>query len=132
MSFPVRAPAGFIAKPTPRVVEKPIKAAKLEKLRREIKTLVFTRDKGQCRVCGGHAHEMHELRFRSLGGKRSLVNSIAVCTGMGNGKNCHRLLQTLVIDYAAGARGANGAIRFTRGGKSWISLPPGVVVKGIR
>ena len=83
-------------KPVPRVVEQHAKRKDAEQHRRAVKKLVFARDGGKCRVCGASATEMHELRFRSLGGKRSLENSIAVCTI--NARNCHRLLQTLAIE----------------------------------
>lgn len=85
-----------LPKGTPRVVLKSLKAKAAEKHRKDIKAQVFARDGGKCRVCGGQAEEMHELEFRSLGGKRSLENSIAVCIFRGN--NCHRLLQTHAID----------------------------------
>jgi hypothetical protein len=82
-------------KPLPRVIEKTIKAREAETHRKEIKAAVWKRDQGRCRVCGETATEMHELRFRSLGGERSPVNSVAVCTF--NAHNCHRLLQTHAI-----------------------------------
>jgi hypothetical protein len=82
-------------KPVPRVVEKAVKAKQVEAHRIAVKSAVWARDKGQCRVCGGHATEMHELQFRSLGGVRSTQNSIAVCAYAG--RNCHRLLQTHAI-----------------------------------
>jgi len=95
-------------KPSPRVVGKHAKAKSTEQHRRETKAAVFARDKGKCRVCGDVAQEMHELRFRSLGGKRSLENSIAVCNF--RGRNCHRLLQTLCI--AVEGTDANGRLIF--------------------
>ncbi len=44
-----------------------------------VRMYVFARERGLCRVCQQPATELHELRFRSLGGKISLHNSIAVC-----------------------------------------------------
>jgi hypothetical protein len=84
------------AKGTPRVLTKAKRAKSSEQQRKDVKAAVFARDKSQCRVCGKPAEEMHELRFRSLGGVRSLENSIAVCIFRGH--NCHRLLQTHCID----------------------------------
>jgi hypothetical protein len=109
-------------KPVPRVVEKKLRDAKIEAHRVEVKAAVFKRDYGLCRCCRAHATEMHELRFRSLGGPRSLYNSIAVCTALG-GNNCHRMLQTLVIGYefVKPQDGANGPIRFSMGARVWIS-----------
>ncbi len=112
-------------KPTPRVVTKKIRDAKIEEHRQTVRDAVFTRDQGICRCCRAHATEMHELRFRSLGGKRSLYNSIAVCTALSGGNNCHRLLQTHVIAYAFKNHriGANGPIIFNMGTRVWISEP---------
>lgn len=85
-------------KPTPHILTKGQKAKAVEQHRRETKRAVFARDGGRCRVCGDAATEMHELRFRSLGGKRSLENSIAVCA-FGSRHNCHALLQRNCIEY---------------------------------
>lgn len=67
-----------------------------------------------CRCCRARAaHSMHELRFRSLGGKISRRNSIAVC---GSGVTlCHGALQSLWISYRFEdeALGAEGPIIFT-------------------
>ena len=68
-----------LKKPMPRVLEKKLQRAQVEKHRQLIKAEVFERDHGRCRCCGGYAFELHELRFRSLGGERSRHNSIAVC-----------------------------------------------------
>ena len=83
-------------KPPPRVLEKAKRAKAIEAERIAVKRAVWQRDKATCRVCGKPAEEMHELRFRSLGGRRSLENSIAVCTWRGH--NCHRLLQSHAIE----------------------------------
>lgn len=95
-------------KPAPRAITKPAKAKLAELHRRSIKRQVFDRDGGKCRVCGGTAQEMHELQFRSLGGKRSLENSVAVCNYTGRG--CHRLLQTHAIEVEG--TNANGRLVF--------------------
>src|SRR5579864_2885590 len=89
---------GKFAKQRPRVIEKKLKRAAMETERKSIKAQVFRRDSGRYRVCGAPATDLHELRFRSLGGKRSLHNSITVCDWRHT--NCHALLQTLVIAYA--------------------------------
>jgi hypothetical protein len=113
-----------LKKPIPRVVTKKIRDKQIEQHRQTVREQVFARDQGICRCCRAHATEMHELRFRSLGGKRSLDNSIAVCTALG-GNNCHRMLQTNVITYAfkSATRGANGPIVFNVGTRVWISEP---------
>ncbi len=111
----------MIPKPRPRVLEKADKRKAIEQHRRDMKKAIFARDNGRCRCCGGTAHEMHELRFRSLGGERSLENSIALCNY--RGKNCHRLIQTHVISAEPldGRFGANGLIAFTdnQTGRIW-------------
>jgi len=114
-----------LKKPLPRVVTKKIRDKQIEQHRQTVREQVFTRDQGICRCCRAHATEMHELRFRSLGGKRSLLNSIAVCTALSGGNNCHRMLQTNVISYefVKPAHGANGPIKFTLGARTWISEP---------
>jgi hypothetical protein len=96
-------------KPTPRAITKPQKAKLAELHRKSIKRQVFARDGGRCRVCGDAAQEMHELKFRSLLGTRSLENSIAVCA-FGSRHGCHRLLQTHCIDVEG--TDANGVLRF--------------------
>ena len=112
-------------KPIPHVVTKKIRDAEIEQHRQDIRDQVFTRDQGTCRCCRAHATEMHELRFRSLGGERSLYNSIAVCTALSGGNNCHQMLQRNVIAYAFkdGRRGASGPIVFNVGTRVWISEP---------
>lgn len=69
----------------------------------EIREFVFDREQGICRCCRiRRAESMHELRFRSLGGKVSKRNSVAVC---GNGvEGCHGLLQRLQIDWHGDAQ----------------------------
>ena len=66
---------------------------------RRIRALVFEREDGLCRCCKkARATEMHEIVFRSLGGKVSLENSIAICN------TCHCLLQSLVIGCVGDAQ----------------------------
>lgn len=71
---------------------------------REVRAAVFERDHDTCRVCGRRATEMHELRFRSLGGAVSMENSIAVC------HDCHEKLQRLHLTPRTS--NANGHIIF--------------------
>lgn len=98
-----------LSKGVPRVREKAAQRQAIEAHRKRIKALVFARDKGRCRVCGGPAQEMHELRFRSLGGPVSTTNSIAVCNY--RGKNCHRLLQVHAL--LVSGTDADKRLRFT-------------------
>lgn len=106
-------PVEPLRKPMPRVLEKKLQRAQVEKDRVSIKAQVFARDNSRCRCCGGHATEMHELKSRGSGGKRSLYNSIAVCDYRGN--SCHRLLQVFVIywEFTDASKGANAPICFS-------------------
>lgn len=108
-----------------RVERKDERAEQTEAHRVKIKRLVWARDHGRCRCCGGQAVEMHELKPRSLGGTRSLYNSIAVCTTFGAAEECHRRLQNNLIRwrFIDAAIGADGAIEFERDGRVWLSRP---------
>lgn len=112
-----------LTKGMPTVLRRKFKRAAIEKDRVAIKDAVFRRDGGRCRVCGAPATEMHELKSRGAGGKRSLYNSIAVCAFQGN--HCHRLLQTKVITYRFWSEsfGADSTITFTMGPRAWESRP---------
>lgn len=79
-------------KPTPKKKEKRAKKTKNREWVSWVRERVFERDKNRCRVCQKPAEEMHEIRFRSLGGLVSLSNSIAVC------RSCHRDLQQIRLD----------------------------------
>lgn len=65
---------------------------------RNVREYIFEREQGICRCCRIRAAEsMHELRFRSLGGKVSRFNSVALC---GDGtRGCHGFLQRLEIEW---------------------------------
>jgi hypothetical protein len=106
--------AGF-AQPKP-ISRKRLKArAKREKRDKtaEVREYVFTREMGLCRCCRfRRAESMHEIRFRSQGGKVSRKNSIAVC---GNGvEGCHGRLQRHEIQcgIAHHGEGADGRLYF--------------------
>lgn len=97
-------------KPTPRIVGQIRRRKDRDAHEREIKAAVRKRDRGRCRVCGDPATEVHEMRFKSLGGTVSMRNSIAVCawpTG-----NCHALLQQGVLESVG--EDANKSLRFRR------------------
>lgn len=95
---------------------KPVKDATVKRSRQReqaasvaaIRTAVFERDGGRCRVCGGPAESVHELRPRSLGGRVCLKNSIAVC-GSGT-TGCHGLLTAHHV--TASWVDANGQVLF--------------------
>lgn len=69
----------------------------------KIRAYVFAREQEICRCCRlRRAESMHELRFRSLGGKVSKRNSIAVC-GTGT-TGCHGFLQAWQISWVGDAQ----------------------------
>ncbi len=64
----------------------------------EVRAYVFARERNICRCCRKRkAESMHELVFRSVGGKRSRQNSVAVC-GSGT-TGCHGHLQRHAIRW---------------------------------
>jgi len=89
---------------SPLRFKKPLKRSTIKAKRRkvknahtaEVRAYVFERDNYRCRVCKKKpATSMHEIRPRSLGGKVSPENSIAVC---GDGTSgCHGMLQRHII-----------------------------------
>ena len=77
----------------------------------KIRAYIFEREEHICRCCRIRAAaSMHELLFRSLGGKVSKRNSVAVC---GDGvQGCHGFLQRHAIAYRTGVEGAEGLVEF--------------------
>jgi hypothetical protein len=87
-----------------------------------IREYVFEREAGICRCCRFRpAESMHEIRPRSLGGKVSKTNSIAVC-GSGT-TGCHGMMQTLRI-RVEGASAEGGLIFVPLSAKAldWLRL----------
>ena len=91
----------------------------------EVREYVFARERNICRCCRKRpAESMHEIRFRSLGGKVSTKNSIAVC---GDGvRGCHGHMQRNAIRVIACPRhGAEGVLIFkpeTQPAIDWMCL----------
>ena len=88
---------------------------------------VFARERGVCRCCRlRRAESMHELISRGAGGKVSKRNSVAVCGQLGNGPECHGLLQAKRITYTASRPdGAEGTLYFMpmdQGARDWMKL----------
>ena len=79
----------------------------------KVRAYVFAREQHMCRICGIRpATSRHELRFRSLGGKVTKENCVAVC---GDGiHGCHGFAQRNTILYAFmdAVNGADGTIIF--------------------
>jgi 5-methylcytosine-specific restriction endonuclease McrA len=67
-------------KPVPRIVEKLARRQRHTATIKTVRAAVWKRERGMCRICRVRpAKHLHELRFRSLGGRVSTANSIAVC-----------------------------------------------------
>ncbi len=97
-----------LAKPERRARTKARKERVRVKGVHEVRIYVMARDRFICRICRLRvATEMHELRFRSLGGKVSRQNSIAVCQG------CHQFAQRNAISYDMLGNGAESDVTFT-------------------
>jgi len=91
----------------------------------KIRAYVCGRELGLCRCCRFRlAESMHEIRPRSLGGKVSRRNSIAVC-GSGT-SGCHGFLQAHGIScYPVDSDTAEGVLFFTPvtdQAREWIRL----------
>lgn len=102
-----------IPKPEPRKKTK-ARADRVQGDRvQRIHDYVFARERNICRICRFRAAEsMHELRPRSLRGKVSRQNSVAVC---GDGvRGCHGFAQRNEIRYRfeTDGLGAEGTIIF--------------------
>lgn len=100
-------------KPEPRKKEKARKLRLHRTTVHDVRDWVFARERDMCRCCRARAaHSMHELVPRSLGGKVSRRNSVAVC---GSGTSmCHGFLQSGQIVWDMHPQeGAEGRIVFT-------------------
>lgn len=89
-----------------------------------IREYVFEREQGICRCCRiRKADSMHELLFRSLGGKVSKRNSVAVC---GDGvRGCHGFLQRNEVRWEETSLGAEDLLTFrpmTRKSADWMRV----------
>lgn len=114
-----------IPKPEPRArTKRRAKRIKADRIT-EVRLYVFARERNLCRCCRLRpAESMHEIRARSLGGKISKVNSVALC-GSGT-TGCHGFCQTHQITVAVGpVAGAEGRIYFrpeSRAAAEWLRL----------
>lgn len=93
----------------------------------ETRAYIFARERGRCRCCRQRrAESMHELKSRGAGGKVSKRNSVAVCGQLGNGHECHGLLQRKQITYSANdPAGAEGTLYFMpmdQKARDWMKL----------
>lgn len=93
----------------------------------KIRDYVFEREQGICRCCRiRKAESMHELRFRSLGGKVSKRNSVAVC---GDGvQRCHGFLQRNEIDWCGNAEEQLSFQPNSKAAADWMRIKLGLWV----
>lgn len=87
----------------PRRLVKAAKDRDAMKQTKDVRAYVFGRERNICRCCRFRkAESMHEIIFRSQGGKVSRKNSIGVC---GDGvRGCHGLLQRHEIEVGQASR----------------------------
>jgi len=91
----------------------------------EVRQYVFARERDLCRCCRfRRAESMHELRPKSLRGRVSRSNSIAVC---GDGvRGCHGFLQRHEITFHRSLKlGAEATLYFmpcTEAARTWTRL----------
>lgn len=83
-----------------------------------VRSYVFEREQGTCRICVVRpAESMHEIVPRSLGGRVSRSNSIAVC---GDGvRGCHGFAQRHEIHIGGDAEGVLLVSAATAAAKAW-------------
>ncbi len=94
----------------------------------KIRAYVFAREEGICRCCRLRAAEsMHELRFRSLGGKVSKSNSVAVCGALGT-TGCHGYLQRNEIDWSGDAQQRLSFQPNSKSAADWMRIKLGLWV----
>lgn len=100
----------------------------------KIRDYVFAREQEICRCCRlRRAESMHELVFRSQGGKVSKRNSVAVCGQLvGTEQCCHTYLQQYEIEWQqADLNGAEGQLEFkpvTDRAAEWMRIRKGLWV----
>lgn len=120
-----------LAKPERRAKAK----ARLERKRvkgvHEVRMYVMGRERYRCRCCRLRtANSLHEIQFRSQGGKVSRRNSIAVC---GDGVNgCHGFMQRHEVSVSIGLEGAEGDLKFTphtQAAADWMRVKAGETVE---
>lgn len=99
----------------------------------EIRAYVFARERNICRCCRARAAEsMHELRPKSLRGKVSKTNSVAVC---GDGvQGCHGFLQRheIVCYLTMPVAGAEDLLLFqprATAASEWMKLRAGQMLQ---
>ncbi len=78
-----------------------------------VRVYVFARERNLCRVCRLRAAvSRHELRFRSLGGKVTRENCVAVCGDGVHGCHGHLQAHRILYDFETPIKGAEGTILF--------------------
>lgn len=120
----------FLPQPKPEPRKRTKARAKRQQSNRttETRIYVFARERDTCRCCRLRpADSMHELIFRSLGGKVSRWNSVAVC-GSGT-SGCHGYLQHLEILWEGGPLQAEETLVFiprTKASAEYLKIPVGL------
>ncbi len=117
--------AAPISKGTPKRILKERKRRQRVKTTAEVREYVFARERNICRCCRKRAADsMHEIIFRSRGGKISKRNSLAAC---GDGvRGCHGFMQRheIVVQWN-GTQSAEGLLTFrptTPAAAEWMGI----------
>lgn len=110
-----------LPKPEPRKRVKARRKRQHAAVVRDIRAYVFLREQNICRICRiRRAESMHEIRPRSLGGRVSPQNSIAVC---GNGvEGCHGFAQRHDIWIEGSAEGRLRVMVATEVATAWTGI----------
>lgn len=120
-------------KPPSRKLLKGRKVRAQRKVTKDVRSYVFARERDRCRICRMRSAEsMHELKPRSLGGKVSRHNSVAVC-GSGT-TGCHGLAQAHEIEWCEWtlSGSAEETLHFhakTRNAAEWLRLKVGQIIE---
>ncbi len=109
------SPAAYGGVACPKPVKRSTLTARAKRAHRldvaAVRQYIFARERGLCRCCRCRpAESMHEIRPRSLGGKVSRANSVALC-GSGT-TGCHGYCQSHQIEVNRGLPGAEGLLLF--------------------
>lgn len=120
-----------LKKPEPRMRSNGRKKREHWKRQRNTRDYIFGRERNRCRCCRfRQADTMHEIIFRSRGGKVNCANSIAVC---GDGvRGCHGFMQRHEIGVEMEPEGAEGTLMFTAtsaAAADWMRIPVGHTIE---
>lgn len=95
-------------KPMPRVLSNWHKKLEAERQWKKVSAFVRKRDGGKCRSCGKPGSQIHNIVYRSHGGKDEAGNLILTCT------KCHSWIHAKAILVSFDPKHPAKSIKFTR------------------